>query len=111
MEIIQAAIQSLRPPEDPLSDDPNLSAETGFTSCHQCSNSIDISDQAAFVDRFKHFIRLRCVQPDCLSVDWYTDSEIESPTCAESDSNHQESHVWVHDLLLGVSFRDPGGRA
>jgi len=91
-------------------DDPKLPETPGFTPCRECKSAIDITDQAAFVDRISHFLRLRCVQPGCLHVDWYKESEIETPLGAESGSD-DESHVWVHDLLLGVSFRDPGGRA
>jgi hypothetical protein len=93
-----------------VTNDPKLPETQGFTPCHVCKSPIDTSDQAAFVDRISRFVRLRCIQPDCLHVDWYNESEIEIPLDANSQTDDQ-SHVWIHDLLLGVSFRDPGGRA
>jgi len=90
-------------------NDPKLPETQGFTSCHVCKCQIDVIDQAAFVDRIIHFVRLRCIQPDCLHLDWYDKSEIDIPQDAKTEADNQ-SHVWIHDLLLGVSFRDPDGR-
>src|SRR3981081_3447704 len=99
MELIEVHSENF--PEDPVTNDPKLPAKSGFTSCHECKSQIDTTDQAAFVDRISHFVRLRCIEPDCLHVDWYKESEIETPHDATNADD--ESQVWVHDLLLGVS--------
>jgi len=84
--------------------------ETGFVLCHGCGSPIQGNDQAAFLDSIRQFVRMRCLNPQCGRTEWYEEAEFErtaSPTTAAPEG---VGEVWIHDLLLGLSFRDPNGR-
>jgi hypothetical protein len=45
-------------------------------------------------------------------VEWFEEVDFMTDDAAGNAPVPQETgEVWVHDLLLGLSFRDPNGRA
>jgi hypothetical protein len=86
--------------------------ENAFVLCHGCGSPIHVNDQAAYLDSIRHFVRLRCVNPSCGRVDWFEEVDFVTESTAEATAAPEGAgEVWVHDLLLGLSFRDPNGRA
>jgi hypothetical protein len=94
-------------PVDNTKDSPR---ETGFVLCHGCGSPIHGDDQAAFLDSIRQFVRMRCGNPQCGRTEWYEESEFEQSTADAPSTSGPGGEVWIHDLLLGLSFRDPHGR-
>jgi hypothetical protein len=81
----------------------NLSASVP-TLCRKCRQSIVAHSETDFLDKFSNFVRLRCTAPECGHEDWYMDVQLnEEKHAPTADTGSGE--VWVHDAMLGLSFR------
>ncbi len=78
--------------------------------CHKCGTPVVVPDGEAGREQARPFVRLRCSNLACGYVDWYSQSECEE-TAGPETSQHGHGGVWIHDSLLGLSFKDPTGRA
>jgi hypothetical protein len=94
-------------PVDNTKDSPR---ETGFVLCHGCGSPIHGNDQEAYLDSIRQFVRMRCGNPQCGRTEWYEEAEFEQTIPSTISTPEGGGEVWIHDLLLGLSFRDPSGR-
>jgi hypothetical protein len=73
--------------------------------CRKCQQMIDPRSEDDFLDRFGTFVRLRCTSADCVHEDWYKDPVLtETPSFAQP-APEGPGEVWIHDVILGLSFR------
>ncbi len=79
--------------------------------CHKCGTPVVVPDGEAGREQARPFVRLRCSNLACGYVDWYSQSECEETAGPAETSQHGHGGVWIHDSLLGLSFKDPTGRA
>jgi hypothetical protein len=64
-----------------------------------------LSNEDSCLDHFGQFVRLRCGSTACGHVGWYKHEELERPAVSLPDPTGT-GEVWVHDALLGISFKD-----
>jgi len=82
-------------------ENPSASAPT---LCRKCRQSIVAHSETDFLDRFSNFVRLRCTVPECGHEDWYRDVQVNEEKQAPA-TNSGPGEVWIHDVMLGLSFR------
>jgi hypothetical protein len=73
--------------------------------CRKCQHAIAIQGENDVLDKFGDFVRLRCTIPDCRHVDWYKAPIFTPASDAVQSSPEDPGEVWVHDVILGLSFR------
>ena len=83
--------------------------------CRKCQNPINPESEDDVLDRFGDFFRLRCTSAACGHIDWYRGvkfAPVEKttiPALAKPSSAAQEpGEVWIHDVVLGLSFKADG---
>ena len=78
--------------------------------CRKCEQPIAFYTDDAPLDRFGQFVRLSCSEPRCGHVDWYKEVQFESTVALFSTSPDGVGEVWVHDIILGLSFKQTDDR-
>jgi hypothetical protein len=61
------------------------------------------------LDRFGQFVRLSCSESLCGHIDWYKEAEFESSAAALNVLGGT-GEVWIHDIILGLSFKQTDDR-
>lgn len=89
----------------------NFTEDASLPRCRKCQKTLDFQIDEAPLDRFGQFIRLRCSEVLCGHVDWYKEVEFESTAGSFRASPDDTSEVWVHDIVLGLSFKQTDDRA
>jgi len=84
--------------------------ETAIVLCHACGSPIHLADQAASQESMGNFVRLRCMNPQCGHTEWYEESDFERDPTTTDPQAENGGEVWVHDLLLGLTFRAHNGK-
>jgi hypothetical protein len=78
--------------------------------CRKCRQVLDPGRKDNILDTFGDFARLRCTNSTCGHADWYKlpavipRQNFSRPVAAEGSGE-----VWLHDVILGRSFRADGG--
>ena len=57
------------------------------------------------MDKFGNFIRLACTSAGCGHVDWYKGVALTPQNVASIEPSGEPGEVWIHDVILGLSFR------
>ena len=73
--------------------------------CRRCHQPIDLQSADDCLDKFGNFFRLRCSVPECGHVDWYKDVKPPQPVTFTPEIIEGPGEVWIHDVILGLSFR------
>ena len=84
--------------------------------CRKCQNPISPETEDDVLDSFGDFFRLRCTSPACGHIDWYRGVKFTAgamPTTASPAkpailAAQEPGDVWVHDVVLGLSFKAEG---
>ena len=72
--------------------------------CHLCQQEISLDEWRLFLDRGHYPVRLRCTHPECGFVDDYNEYEFHVRT-GKRAPEQGPGEVWIHDVLLGLSFK------
>lgn len=83
----------------------NSPEDSATLECRKCHEVIELRSEDDVLDKFGGFVRLRCNATDCGNEDWY-----KKPVFTETPSIAQPvpqgpGEVWIHDVILGLSFR------
>jgi hypothetical protein len=81
--------------------------ELASTRCRKCKGLIDVRSEEDALDHFGSFFRLRCTAAECGHVDWYKGISVVPPANAPA-APQNGGEVWVHDVILGLSFKADG---
>jgi len=73
--------------------------------CRKCQQTIDPRSEDEFLDKFGSFARLRCTATDCGHEDWYKDPVLTLTPSVAQPVPEGPGEVWIHDVILGLSFR------
>jgi hypothetical protein len=88
--------------------DQNSPVEAPLARCRKCQKQIDPRSEDDVLDKFGTFIRLRCTNADCDHIDWYKGVALaprSARASAGSEPADEPGEVWIHDVILGLSFR------
>ncbi len=77
--------------------------------CRKCRKPMQYHVEDTPLDRFGQFVRLSCNEPHCGHVDWYKEAEFKSVAAGFSVAG-SPGEVWVHDIILGLSFKQTDDR-
>ncbi len=88
-----------------MNNSQNSSLETAIVLCRACGSPIHHNNEDAFLESFRELVQLRCVNPQCGHTGWYDETDFERDTTPAIIEAEGVGEVWVHDLLLGLSFR------
>ncbi len=88
--------------------DPNSPKAFAAPRCRGCQKAIEPRTEDDVLDQYGSFFRLRCTAADCGHIDWYKDVTF-SPTTGVADPEVEgPGEVWIHDVMLGLSFKGDG---
>jgi len=78
--------------------------------CRKCRKPLEFHAGETPLDRFGQFIRLGCAETMCGHVDWYKEAEFPPAARPSSAPADGMAEVWVHDIILGLSFKQTDDR-
>jgi len=78
--------------------------------CRKCKSALEFHIDETPLDRFGQFVRVGCAEPHCGHVDWYKEAEFASAARSSNALSDGTGEVWVHDIILGLSFKQTDDR-
>jgi hypothetical protein len=77
--------------------------------CRKCHEVIYHRSEDDVLETFGTFVRLRCTAAGCGHADWYQEIVIVQASGAAPPQPEGPGAVWIHDVMLGRSFRAEEG--
>lgn len=77
--------------------------------CRKCHEFIYHRTEDDVLETFGTFVRLRCTAAGCGHADWYREMVIVQASGAAPPQVEGQGEVWIHDVMLGLSFRAEEG--
>jgi hypothetical protein len=83
----------------------NSPSDCATPVCRRCHQDIDIRSEDELLDKFGGFVRLHCHAADCGHEDWYKEPVLILPPILAEPAPQGPGEVWIHDVMLGLSFK------
>ncbi len=88
----------------------NSPSDCASPVCRKCHQPVEPQSEEELLDKFGGFVRLRCHAAECGHEDWYKEPVlIVPPRAAQQAVPEGAGEVWIHDVILGLSFRAENG--
>lgn len=98
--------------ESKLIETPDLRDDPATPVCRKCGQEIGPRCEQDILDKFGNFVHLRCSAFDCGHMDWYENLAIVMVPALPPVTHatvEGPGQVWVHDVMLEISFRADAG--